>query len=111
MSYTISYPALAKVDPKAAILVMFTNLEGFLKRSFKRNYPDERRPSNMAALTASLAEKGVIDSSLRAQLDDLRKRRNDVAHDDPNIGEEVALDYYGLLSVALVGLNRTSLFR
>jgi hypothetical protein len=111
MSEKPSYPQQAKSDPKAAILVMFTELEGLLNRSYARNYPNEPKPRSVSILIKNLSDKRVIDSSLRDDLDDLRRRRNEIAHTDPNIGEEVALDYYSSLSVVLVELHRTSLFQ
>jgi len=70
----LSYTQLAEMEPKAAVLLMFTHLEGLLKRSFKREYPDEKRPGTMAALSQKLVEKRVIDAGLKARLDDLRAR-------------------------------------
>lgn len=90
---------------------MFTHLEGLLKRSFARNYPDEALPRTMAALTKNLSAKNVIDSDLRDRLDGLRKQRNTIAHNDPNIGKQVADDYFDSVSTALVELTKTSLFR
>lgn len=111
MTEHFSYPDVAKVNPKAAILVMFSNLEGLLKRTYAHTYPDERPPGTMAKLTKDLRDKGVIDQELSDRLDELRRRRNIIAHKDPNIGEEVAVAYYDLLGTALVELTRTSLYR
>ncbi|MGD1241101.1 hypothetical protein [Mycobacterium seoulense] len=107
----LSYTELAEMEPKASVLLMFTNLEGLLKRSFKREYPDEKRPGTMAALTETLLEKGVIDAGLKAKLDKLRARRNDVVHEDPQVSRQEADDYFNSLGDALVELTRTSLYQ
>lgn len=111
MSKRISYPELADADAKAAVLLMFNHLEGLLKRSFGRAYPAEPRPGSVAALIKNLAAKGVIDTELQDRLDDLRKQRNHVVHNDPQVTDEEADKYYDSLRAALVGLTDTSLFR
>lgn len=107
----LSYTELAALEPKAAVLLMFNHLEGLLKRSFAREYPDEKRPGTMAKLTMNLAEKRVIDAGLKARLDDLRARRNHIAHEDPRVTRQEADDYFECLGDALVELTRTSLYR
>jgi len=90
---------------------MFNHLEGLLKRSFTREYPDEKRPGTMAALTNNLLEKGVIEAGLKAKLDVLRSRRNDVVHEDPQVSRQEADDYFNSLGDTLVELTRTSLYQ
>jgi hypothetical protein len=106
----ISYTELAALEPKAAVLLMFNHLEGLLKRSFKREYPDEKLPDTMAVLTGTLLEKGVIDAALKARLDKLRVQRNDIVHNDPQVSRQEADDYFENLGDALVDLTRTSLY-
>jgi hypothetical protein len=107
----LSYTELAELEPKAAVLVMFNHLEGLLKRSFKREYPDEKCPGTVAALTKNLVTKGVIDAGLQARLDELRDRRNHIVHDDPQVSRHEADDYFNSLGDALVELTRTSLYQ
>jgi hypothetical protein len=107
----LSYTELAELEPKAAVLLMFNHLEGLLKRSFKREYPGEKRPGTVAALTKNLVAKGVIDADLKGQLDDLRKLRNDIVHDDPQVTCKQAADYFDSLGTVLVELTRTSLYQ
>ncbi|AIY48054.1 hypothetical protein MFTT_47920 [Mycolicibacterium fortuitum subsp. fortuitum] len=107
----ISYSELALLEPKAAVLLMFNHLEGLLKRSFKHQYPDERQPDNVAALTKKLVSKGVIDARLKGRLDDLRERRNRIAHDDPRVTHQEADHYFNSLGDALHELTHTSLYR
>lgn len=111
MSERFSYPELAEAEPKAAVLLMFTHLEGLLKRSFEREYPDEKRPGTFAALTKNLAAKGVIDAGLKARLNDLRARRNRIVHEDPQVSHKEAVDYYDYLGDTLFELTRTSLYQ
>ena len=89
---------------------MFNHLEGLLKRSFARTYPNEPLPSSVAALTKNLTAKGVITRGLRDQLDDLRGQRNHIVHNDPQVTDEEAANYYDSLSTALIELANTSLF-
>lgn len=107
----LSYTELAALEPKAAVLLMFNHLEGLLKRSFAREYPDEKRPGSVAAVTQNLAEKGVIDARLSERLDDLRSRRNDIVHNVPRVSLKEAEDYFESLGDALVELTATSLYR
>lgn len=111
MSTEFSYPELVHADPKAAVLVMFTNLEGLLKRGFRREYPNESLPSSVDALTKNLAAKGVIGPRLHDRLDDLRKQRNRIVHDDPLVSVEEADKYYESLGTTLIELVATSLFQ
>lgn len=111
MSKGYTYPELAEADAKAAVLLMFNHLEGLLKRSFARTYPDEPLPGSVAALTKNLTAKGVITIGLRERLDDLRNQRNHIVHSDPQVTDEEAANYCDSLGTALVELTNTSLFR
>jgi uncharacterized protein YutE (UPF0331/DUF86 family) len=65
----------------------------------------------VAALTENPAAKGMIGARLSERLDDLRKRRNYIVHNDPQVTQEEVAEYYENLGTALAEMIRTSLYQ
>jgi hypothetical protein len=108
----VSYEELANVDPKAAILVSFADLEGLLRRSFKRIYPAESSKISFGKLVDTLHRDGQIDSTLAESLKTLASMRNEISHGTAAVIDHDTAHYYvDAVTNVLVYLTSTPLYR
>lgn len=84
------YQLLAKIDPRAAILLPFADLEATIRQEFQRRYPHERKGTAFIRILDTYARDGLIDNSLHNTLRELSSIRNRVAHEDFTVDTETA---------------------
>ncbi|BBY37840.1 hypothetical protein MMAN_19740 [Mycobacterium mantenii] len=74
------YQQLAELDPRAAVLLPFGDLESLIRQKFKQMYPD--KPSNFpfSRLVETLQEDGHLQDDTASMLRQMNTVRNEVAH-------------------------------
>lgn len=87
------YETLAIVDPRAAILVSFSDLEYSITSEFRRRYPESRHWRNFTRIIQQFSKDGLLDDEVYASLRELAHLRNQVAHTPMDVKPETA-QYY-----------------
>ncbi|WP_099025907.1 hypothetical protein [Mycolicibacterium palauense] len=81
------YERLAELDPKAAILSSFADLEESLQQYFLAIYPDGQQVSGFRRMLERLHSDGHIDDDIASTFTDLNDDRNRAAHDPNSRGD------------------------
>lgn len=84
------YRLLAKVDPRAAVLLPFADLEASMREEFRRRHPEERPTVSFARMVDRYAREGLLDRHVQNSLRELASIRNRVAHDNYTVDTETA---------------------
>jgi len=87
------YEYLTFVDPRAAILVSFSDLELLVKAEFERRYPKSKSWISFSRMIQQLFKDGLMDEDIYASLRELADLRNQVAHKTMEIKTETAQHY------------------
>jgi len=102
------YQELAAVDPRAAILLPFADLDALIRQEFRRQYPDETPTLGFSKIVAILERDGVLEPDMAASLREMVTIRNRVAHERTELDVDVA-NYFvqsvGNVLTYLVGTN------
>lgn len=75
------YEQLAVVDPRAAILLPFSDLEGLIRQRFRELYPQERANLGFNRIVEMLHRDGRLDDDIAGSLRQMSRIRNQVAHE------------------------------
>jgi hypothetical protein len=84
------YQQLALLDPRAAILLPFADLERFVRQRFERLYPEERPTTGFARIVDILHRDGRLDDFIADSLKQMGRIRNQVAHERAALDVDVA---------------------
>jgi hypothetical protein len=84
------YQQLALLDPRAAILLPFADLEQAIRRRFVQLYPKERTAVSFIRIVDLLHRDGRLDDYTVGALNQMRRIRNQVAHEQAALDVDVA---------------------
>jgi hypothetical protein len=114
---SLKYQRLAQLEPRAAVLSSFADLETFVRQKFQQLYPDASPNLSFRAMVDTLRRDGHINDGSAAVLTNMGALRNEAAQEpstqiDPT-GAQVFVDtvegaYLMLDSAFLLALNKKS---
>lgn len=108
---TFGYEQIARDDPKAAILVSFADLEGLLRRTYKRYFQDGHLRMSFSKIVANYERDGYITKEIAHTLRRLADVRNQVAHGVVvRVEEQTAVEYVETMGTALAALMSSRLY-
>lgn len=84
------YHQLATIDPRAAILLPFADMEGAIRQRFHRLYPHERRGLSLVRILDKLVTDRRLDAEIANVLRQMGKIRNQAAHENASLDIDVA---------------------
>jgi len=84
------YQELAALDPRAAILLPFAELESLIRHEFQRRYPEEKSRLSFGRMITVLESDGLLSPEVSGSLRELRSVRNRVADENAELDEDVA---------------------
>lgn len=87
------YEQLARLDPRAAILLSFSDLEGSIRDRFHQLYPEYRPGVGFARIIDQLHKDGRLDDDIAGSLRQMSKIRNQVAHERTELDLDI-VDYF-----------------
>lgn len=74
------YQQIAVLEPRAAILLPFADLDGVLRKRFRQLYPKEPRSIGFRRMVDILNRDGRIDNDVARVMKSMSELRNSVAH-------------------------------
>ncbi len=84
------YQQLALLDPRAAVLLPFADLERAIRGRFRQLHPEERSTLSFLRIIEILNRNGQLDDHIAGSLMQMSSIRNRVAHEqaelDPDVG-------------------------
>ncbi len=83
------YRELAVLDPRAAILLAFTDVESAIRQRFRQLHPDQRSAS-FGRIIEVLYNDGLLDDEIVDALRRMSEIRNQVAHEQTALDLDVA---------------------
>jgi hypothetical protein len=105
------YQELAALNPRAAILVPFADLDSLIRHEFQRRYPEEKPTLSFPRIITVLEGDGVLDPDVSGSLRELRSIRNRAAHEDAELDEDVANYFVKSVRNILGSLLLTGFFK
>jgi hypothetical protein len=84
------YQQLAALDPRAAILLPFADMEGAIRQRFHALYPQERRGVSFLRILDTLQADRKLDPEIADALRRMSKIRNEAAHERTELDVDVA---------------------
>ncbi|WP_144418325.1 hypothetical protein [Mycobacterium sp. EPa45] len=87
------YEQLAQIDPRAAILLPFSDLESSIRERFRQLYPDFRPNVSFVQIVRRLHQDGRLNDEIADSLMQMSKIRNQVAHEKSDLDLDV-VDYF-----------------
>jgi hypothetical protein len=84
------YQQLALLDPRAAILLPFADLERSIRGRFRQLHPEERPTVGFARIVDVLHRDGKLDSDIAGSLKQMSRIRNQVAHEQAALDVDIA---------------------
>jgi hypothetical protein len=87
------YQELLALDPGAAVLASFADLESLMRQEFERHFPDQGRYTPFGKMLRLLANEGFILGDAVGKIAELVDLRNRVAHEGTRVDANAA-DYY-----------------
>lgn len=104
------YQDLVTLDPTAAVLASFAELESLIRQEFERHFPDQRRQIPFARVLSMLASEGFILGDVVGTIAELGDLRNRVAHGNARIDENSAEYYVRAVRNVISNLQSQSFF-
>lgn len=102
------YQQLAAIDPRAAILLPFADIEGAIRQRFYTLYPDQRRALSFPRILETLQKNHKLDPDVAGVLRQMSRIRNEAAHEGTELDVDVAnffLDSVGNILGYLLGFG------
>lgn len=87
------YQQLLAVEPRAAVLASYADLESLVRQEFERHFPGQRGFVSMSKMLRLLANEGFILGDVVMTLYQLNDLRNRASHEATYVDAETA-DYY-----------------
>ena len=84
------YQQLAVLDPRAAILLPFADMERVVRKRFREMYPKERHPLNFTRITSILHRDGFLSDEIASALREMTQIRNQAAHEATALDMDIA---------------------
>jgi hypothetical protein len=84
------YQHLALLDPRAAIILPFSDLERAIRQRVHQLYPQERSNLSFARIVDILHRDGKLDDDIAGALRQMSKIRNQVAHEQAELDLDIA---------------------
>lgn len=107
----MGYEGIARYDPKAAILVSFADLEGLLRRTYKRYFKDRQTPVSLSKIISDYQRENYISAELAHDIRKLARLKSQVAHGAvTRVEEETALEYVEAMGTTLSNLMTSRLY-
>ncbi|WP_161630264.1 hypothetical protein [Mycobacterium sp. UM_CSW] len=105
------YQELVALDPAAAVLASFADLESLMRQEFERYFPDHGRFTPFRQMLKLFASEGFILGPLVGMLAELGDLRNRVAHEGTRIDANSADYYVRAVLNAIDGLRSQNFFQ
>lgn len=83
------YQQLAQIDPRAAILLPFSDLEQAIRRRFIALYPEERATLTLGRMVERLRQDDRLSPEIAKALQRMSRIRNQVAHTQTELDLDV----------------------
>jgi hypothetical protein len=107
----MKYAELAAIEPRAAILLPFADLETWMRKRFAQLFPQERKSISFLRMVEIFRETGRVPEEAASLLEQLSRLRNRVAHDSKmEITQETALEYLSSIEDVLDYLIQMNFF-
>jgi len=84
------YQHLALLDPRAAIILPFSDMERAMRQRFHQLYPQERSNLSFGRIVDILHRYGRLDDDIAGALRQMSKIRNQVAHEQAELDLDIA---------------------
>lgn len=84
------YQQLAVLDPRAAILLPFSDLERSIRGRFRQLHPEERPTVGFPRMVDVLRRDGYLDDDVAGSLKQMSRIRNQVAHEQAALDLDIA---------------------
>jgi hypothetical protein len=75
------YQQLAVLDPRAAVLLSYADMESAIRQRFREIYPQERPGAGFGRVVEVLHRDRVVDDDVAGAMRQMSKIRNQVAHE------------------------------
>lgn len=106
----LKFRQVARVDPRAAIISSFADLESYVRSQFAERYPDAYPRMGFNRMISKLRDDGFIKDNTHSLLSTVNDLRNLAAHDaDEEFDEGMALMYVGGIT-SIMKLVRSDLW-
>lgn len=84
------YQLLALIDPRAAVLLPFADIEGAIRQRFHLLYPDQRRGLSFLRILDTLQADRRLAPETADALRQMSRIRNEAAHESTGVDSDVA---------------------
>jgi hypothetical protein len=84
------YQQLAQLDPRAAVLLPFSDMERFIRERFQHLYPNERPTVGFSRIVDILHREGWVSDDIAGALRTMSRLRNQVAHEKTDFDLDIA---------------------
>lgn len=105
------YQELARLDPRAAILASFADMETLIRKQFQRNYPTAPPKINFTRMIGTYKRDDLISDMLYESILELRDLRNRVTHENLAVDADTANNYSKSVNNLLVSFLLETRFK